>query len=526
MRKSKYHTMKKLMIILVLGSVFASGCNPDLLDTEPHNKYVQSNFWKSEAAANAYLTGAYAVLRYGGLYGGTATPLWEETATPNAYNYGNSDGWNAIAEGNQSATTNGIISARWGDCYGGIGRCNTFLANVDKVKMDDALKTRMKGEAHFLRALYYFNLENYWGDVPLILAPPDPATQDSLPRTPRTQVVQQILLDLDSAATVLPLSYGSADLGRATKGAALALKARVLLYEASPLLNTDHDKEKWGKAAAAANAVIEMKQYKLYPGYRDLFLPENENNKEVIFDVQFIYPDEGNSFDLIDRQYNSNAPLLGLAKAYEMDNGLPISDPVSGYDAANPYKDRDPRLYATIVYPGDTYMGTTVSDSRFAITGYGVEKYSIYTDAKPPAELADLKGGQSYTNYIVLRYADILLMYAEARNEYVGPDASVYDAINKVRARAGMPDIPMGLSQTDMRKAIHLERRIEFACEGYYYNDIRRWRTAEVVMNAPIYSWDGSEIEVRKFNPGRDYWWPIPQAQLDLNSHLKQNSGY
>jgi hypothetical protein len=171
-------------------------------------------------------------------------------------------------------------------------------------------------------------------------------------------------------------------------------------------------------------------------------------------------------------------------------------------------------------------MGTTVSDSRFAITGYGVEKYSIYTDAKPPAELADLKGGQSYTNYIVLRYADILLMYAEARNEYVGPDASVYDAINKVRARAGMPDIPMGLSQTDMRKAIHLERRIEFACEGYYYNDIRRWRTAEVVMNAPIYSWDGSEIEVRKFNPGRDYWWPIPQAQLDLNSHLKQNSGY
>lgn len=518
--------MKKIFFILLIGVVLASGCNTNLLNTEPHNKYVESNFWKSQEAANAYLTGAYAVLRYSGLYGGTATPLWEETASPNAYNYGNSDGWNAIAEGNQSASTGGIISSRWGHCYGGIGRCNTLLVNIDKVKMDERLKTRMKGEAHFLRALFYFNLENYWGSVPLILDPPNPVTQDSLPRTPRAEVVQQILKDLDSAAMVLPLSYGSSDLGRATKGAALALKAKVLLFEASPLLNANNDKNKWKVAADAAKAVMDMNEYKLYPDYRALFLPENENNEEVIFDVQFIYPDEGNSFDLINRQYNSNAPVLGLAQSYEMKNGLPITDPASGYDPSNPYKNRDPRLYATIVYPGDTYMGETVSSKRFAITGFGVEKYSIYTDAAPDPELADLKGGQSYTNYIVLRYADILLMYAEAQNEYNGPDASVYDAINKVRERAGMPDIPAGLSQSDMRARIHHERRIEFACEGYYYNDIRRWKTAEDVMNASIYTWDGSKIETRQFKADRDYWWPIPQNELDLNPKLEQNPKY
>ncbi len=517
--------MKKLFIILTLSGLFAAGCNTDLLDTAPHNKYVQSNFWKSQEAANAYLTGAYAVLRYSGLYGGTATPLWMETLTPNAYNDG-SDAWNVIASGNQSASTGGIIANRWAHCYAGIGRCNTFLANVNKVDMDEALESRMRGEAHFLRAIFYFNLQNYWGDVPLILDPPDPKTQSDLPRTPRAEVVQQILKDLDSAAMLLPLSYGAADLGRATKGAALALKARLLLFEASPLFNTENDKSKWKAAAEAAKAVMDMGQYALYPDYRALFLPENENNEEVIFDVQFIYPDEGNSFDLIDRQYNSNAPLLSLAQAYDMNNGLPITDQASGYDPENPYKNRDPRLYATIVFPGDKYMGQTVTEDRFAITGFGVEKYSIYTEEKPDPALADLKSGQSYTNYIVLRYADILMMYAEAQNEYSGPDASVYEAVNKVRERAGMPDLPAGLSQEDMRARIHHERRIEFACEGYYYNDIRRWKTAEKVMNAPIKAYDGSEIAVRSFNPDRDYWWPITQSQLDLNPNLEQNPGY
>lgn len=523
--------MKKYMFILFCASLgmAMNGCKKSLLDTSSNNFYVEGNFWNSEATANAGLNGCYAILTSAGLYGGEATPLWEETASPNAYNYSNSMGFNFIAEGKQMPSSSGIIQSRWHDCYAGIGRCNTYLFREGDVEMDEDLRKRMRGEAHFLRALYYFMIENYYGGVPLILDPPKKETQSDLPRTPREEVVKQILADLDSAAGALPIKYGSSDLGRATKGAALALKARVLLCEASPLFNTDNSKEKWVKAAAAASAVMALAPeagYDLFGSYRGLFLPANENNKEVIFDVQYIYPDLGTSFDLIGKQYNTNAPLLSLAEAYEMKSGLPITDPASGYNAAKPYDNRDPRLYATIVYPGDTFMGELVTPSRFAITGYGMKKYTIYDKEKPPAELNDLKGGQSETNYIVLRYADILLMYAEAQNEAVGPDATAYAAINKVRERAGMPDIPAGLNQADFKDAVHLERRIEFAGEGLYYNDIRRWKIADKALNTKIYTYNHESIETRSFNAARDYWWPIPQTQRDLNPALEQAPGY
>jgi hypothetical protein len=399
---------------------------------------------------------------------------------------------------------------------------------VDEVTMDDALKARMKGEAYFLRALYYFTLQNYYGAVPLILDPPDRATQADVKRTDRKDVIAKVLSDLDSAAAALPLKYSGGDLGRATKGAALALKARVLLWEASPLFAGANDPAKWQAAADAAQAVMNLAGtgYGLYADYRGLFLPQNENNKEVIFDVQFIYPDLGNSFDLIDKQYNTNAPLLDIANAYDMNNGLPITDPASGFDPAHPYVGRDPRLYQTIVFPGDTFMTVPVTPTRFAITGYGLKKYSIYDKGAPPAGKSDLKAGQSETNYIILRYADVLLMYAEAKNEAAGPDATVFTALNAVRERAGMPDISAGLTQDSLRTVIRHERRVEFAGEGMYYNDIRRWKTAEQVLGQAIYKYDGSKLETRKFDATRDYWWPIPQAERDLNPNLEQNDKY
>ncbi|SEA56294.1 Starch-binding associating with outer membrane [Arachidicoccus rhizosphaerae] len=518
-------------IILVLSSaiLLLGSCSKSLLDTSPDNKYVEGNFWESEAAVDAALTGCYAVLTYSGMYGGEATALWEETASPNAYNYSNSMGFNAIAEGTQEASSEGIIPTRYQNCYAGIGRCNSFLAHAGEVPLDADDYARMRGEVYFLRALYYFNLENYYGGIPLILDPPDVSTQAELPRTDRVEVVNQILKDLDSASSLLPFKYGSADQGRATKGAAMSLKARILLYEASPLLNTDNSKEKWQAAEDAAQAVIDAAPqagYGLFGNYRSLFLPENENNKEVIFDVQFIYPDLGNSFDLIGRQYNTNAPLLGLAEAYEMDNGLAINNPNSGYDAGDPYKNRDPRLYATIVFPGDTFMGVPVTNTRFSITGYGMKKYTVYDKETASSDVSDLKGGQSYTNFIVLRYADILMMYAEARNEVSGPDDKVLSALNQIRNRAGMPEITGTYTQDSMRNIIHLERRIEFAGEALYYNDIRRWKTAETELNQKIYTYNHSAIETRTFDPARDYWWPIPQVQKDLNPNLEQSAGY
>jgi len=520
---------KNIILLTAVAAMMLAGCSKSLLETSPDNKYVEGNFWKSEAAVNAALTGCYAVLTYSGLYGGDATALWEETASPNAYNYGNSMGFNAIAEGTQEASSSGIIPARYHDCYSGIGRCNSFFAHAGQVPMDPDIYDRMRGEVHFLRALFYFNLENYYGGVPLILDPPDVATQAALPRSPRAEVVTQILSDLDSAAALLPLKYSGTDIGRATKGAALALKARVLLYEASPLFNTDNSLQKWQAAQEAAQAVIDLAPaagYGLFDNYRALFLPENENNKEVIFDVQFIYPDLGTSFDLIGRQYNSNAPLLDLAQAYQMKNGRAIDDPHSGYDKAHPYDNRDPRLYATIVFPGDTFMGKLVTTSRFAITGFGMKKYTVYDKQAASSDVSDLKSGQSYTNFIILRYAGILMMYAEARNEATGPDAKVLAAINQVRARVAMPPLTGTYTKDSLRKLIRQERRIEFAGEALYYNDIRRWKTAEKQLNQKIYTYDHSPIETRTFDPARDYWWPIPQVQRDLNPNLEQAPGY
>jgi hypothetical protein len=223
--------MKNIAIITSLFVLLfaTAGCKKELLDTQPTNKYNEGNFWESEAAAQAALSGCYSTLTADGLFGGEATPLWEETATPNAYNYSNSMGFDLIAEGRQQSSNGGIIAQRWHDSYAGIGRCNTFLANVDRVEMSETTKTKMKGEAYFLRGLYYFMLENYYGGVPLILDPPNLETQADLPRTPREEVVAQIIKDLDSAALVLPLKNSKGNIGRATKCAAIALIARVLL---------------------------------------------------------------------------------------------------------------------------------------------------------------------------------------------------------------------------------------------------------------------------------------------------------
>lgn len=524
----KKDNMKNIAIITALIVVLAAGssCNKDLLETQPTDKYNEGNFWESEAAVEAALSGCYNPLTADGLFGGDATPLWEETATPNAYNYSNAMGFNLIAEGRQQSSNGGIIAQRWHDSYVGIGRCNSFLANVDRVEMSETTKTRMKGEARFLRGLYYFMLENYYGGVPLVLEKPNPDTQAGLPRTPREEVVAQIIKDLDSAALVLPeKKYTGGNVGRATKGAALALKARVLLYEASPLFNPSNDLSKWKTAADAAKAVMDLTEagYGLYDDYRGLFLPQNENNQEVIFDVQYIFPGLGTSFDLIGKQYNTNAPLLDLAQAYETKDGLPV-------DPADPYANRDPRLYGTIFFPGDTLMEVPVDEERFAVTGFGMKKYTIYDKGPAPAGQSDLKSGQSETNFIVLRYADILLMYAEALNEFAGPSPEVYTALNAVRQRPSvdMPAIDPATPRTkeELREIIRHERRIELAGEGLYYNDIRRWKTAEVVLNAPIYTYDGSQIEVRTFDPARDYFWPIPLTETDLNPALEQNPNY
>jgi uncharacterized protein YceK len=527
--------MKKIFFVFITGIVLA-GCSKDKLDTNPNDSYTEATYWTTEKNAMAALSGCYQALTFNGIYG-YATPLWEETATPNAYNYDNSAGFGLIASGTHNAanaTTGniiaGIIGSRWADCYKGIGRVNTLLARIDQVPMADGLKNRAKAEAKFLRALFYSLLEMYYGDAPLILDEPNLATQETLSRTPRAGVVQQVIKDLDEAAAVLPAKFTGGDLGRATKGAALALKARVLLFEASPLNNPNNEQSKWVTAAAAAKAVMDLPNtgYDLFSNYRSLFLPANENSVECVFDVQYTISTTGlgSSFDLIDRQYNTNAPLRSIIDAYDMKDGLsPAQSPL--YNPATPYVDRDPRMYQTIVYPGDTYIGkVTTATDPFKQTGYGVKKYSIY-DKDATTNLIN-QAGRSEINYMVIRYADVLLMYAEAQNEAVGADASVYSAVNRIRQRAGLVPhaIPAGKTKDEMREIIRHERRVELAFEGFYYTDIRRWKIAETAMQGAVYNSQNLQIVTRSFNKDRDYWWPVSQIQRDLNPNLDQTKNY
>jgi hypothetical protein len=203
-----------------------------------------------------------------------------------------------------------------------------------------------------------------------------------------------------------------------------------------------------------------------------------------------------------------------------MTDGLPI-DESPLYDPAEPYENRDSRLHQTVVIPGYMYRGGIVSDTKYFSTGYGFKKYTTYQDNVAEPSLL-----QSEINLIHLRYADVLLMYAEAQNEASGPDALVYGALNLIRSRANMPGIPAGLTQDQMREVIRNERRIELALEGLYFHDIRRWRTAEEKMNGNVLNSKEEVIQVRSFNPQRDYLWPIHEITIQENPALEQNPGY
>lgn len=482
------------------------------LDVEPTALYTESDFWATEADYEAALTSCYAALYDPALFGGDATPLFFETITPNAYNYNNSYGFSVIAGGTQTPSNSFIINGRWRACYGLVGRCNTFVDRIAGFRMEEPKKSRMIGEALFLRGLGYFLLATHYGAVPLILETPDEVKHASLPRTGSEKVVEQLLADLDSAYLKLPANYPASETGRATKWAARALQSRVYLYN-----------RRWAEAEQASDEVIREGGYALFPDYRGLFLAENENNKEVIFDIRFDVRSFCSSADLVLQLYNSSAPLLDLVRNYQMADGSDYTPSESLYEG------RDPRFYATIVYPGARFIGKEVENNTFSMTGYAFKKYTCYDSVARPLILSD---NRSDINYIYLRYADMLLTYAEARNERLAaPDQAVCDALNAVRQRPGV-DMPAygpagACSQAQMREFIRRERRIEFAGEGLYYFDILRWRTAEEVMNREIMRYDGVKIMRRYFDAAKSYLWPVPEREIRYNPNLLPNNpGY
>lgn len=516
--------VKLYLFVAVLSILGFTACKKDFFDLTPRDQLSPGSFWQTESDAKAALTGCYA-----SLWDVTEEVLpYLDVLTPNAYSEYPWEGWKDISSGNQTAQGPGGPAGVWQGAYRGIGRTNTFLANIDKPTMDDDLRTRMKSEALFLRAYYYFTLADHFGGVPLITDPPA-VEQATTPRNTKEEVITHILKDINDAAAALPTTVPSDENGRATQGAVLALKTRVLLYD-----------KKWTEAAAAAKSVMGLNVYQLFPSYRELFLPQNENNSEVIFDVQFTDPEYASAWDtyigIYDGAYtvgwSSIEPTTDFVDEYEMKDGTAWSAANPIADPTDKFNNRDPRLDQTIFRKGMQYNGKLypVDAQGYAgvFTGFSFKKYTVY-DQEPAAP--DVVGYfHSYINGIILRYADVLLMYAEAQNEAAGPDASVYEAINAVRARAEMPALPGGLSQAQMRDRIRHERRIEFVLEGLYYSDIIRWGIANEVLNRDIILNGAAKkgvVDARTFDPSKHNVWPIPQREIDFSQKaIEQNPNY
>jgi len=521
----------KYIVIALAGTWLLQGCAKDLLNTVPNDRISTEIFWKTDndatLAANAiYLDMAETADHFIGWDCMSDIVFTNPTGPVEA----------SIAQGTFNAL-NSRISGDWSTYYAGIRGANSFMTHVGEVQTTNpALISRLKGEVRAMRAYFYMRLVSLFGDVPLVTTEISLGESEKVTRTPAAKVWDFVAAELDTAATLLPAKQ--TDLGRVTKGAAMAIKARAMLYAG-----------RYPDAATAASQVMASNTYSLYPTYKTLFSYAAENNAEDILDIQFlpdVYPN--NIFQAFaPRSVNANSkwvPTKKIVDAYQMKNGLDITDPSSGFDPANPYLNRDPRLGYSVFVPGDvlpngktfnSLPNSTTGDavgSSFVVspTGFNIEKYVNKEDLSKPADCG--------INFILIRYAEVLLTYAEAMIEQNNLDASVYDAINKIRQRSdvNMPPITSGQTQDQLRAIVRHEREVEFAFESLRYFDIRRWKIAGTVMpgkvNGLTYK-DTNGVFQTVEVPGwtqtwddRNYLWPIPQKEIDLNKNLTQNTGW
>lgn len=579
--------MKKIFYILTiaLASFLSASCSEDLLDKKPLDQYSDADFWKDPNLAVTAINQLYKYMTPDDPYHN-----WE-SMTDNAINgvgtgtefsrvYAQK-GWTAAdANSNMrywSMDMGGMHTASWAGagstwilCYKEIRDCNNAIKNLSAVDNRSQRLDQLLGEALFMRAFLYHKLTSYFGGVIIVDAPLGINDDVNLPRNTYNECVDFMIEDLDYAISVLPKTWGASDKGRATAGAAKALKGRVELYA-----------ERWADAAATYASIINDagNPYALFPDFGAMFLQENENNSEVVMDVQFIYPEviyHGASQCLPPSQngWGAGNPTQDLVDKFLLLDGKRFDDPTSEYyNEKDPYANRDKRFYATVEYDQGVYFGKRLE------TGYGkdgkgnlVKGVDINTNTDFTQTSYYICKGINYdgplvysagdnvlakgTNVIVIRYAEVLLGYAEAKNEASGPDASVYAAVNQVRNRAGLPNLSEGLSKEQLRELIRDERRVELCFEHLYYFDCLRWRdlsrfeTPRIVDIEYTYDLnaDGSiktdettrkvvldrkftyplHRETRVFNLDKDFGWffPIPQTEIDKNPNIIQNGAF
>ena len=567
------------LIVFLLLPLFS--CNDDFLETSPRNFISDDAVWSSGVATKMFITEVYNASLTGPLYSYAAVnnQQFDNMYTDDAgWNY--RDSWNTF-----NFTASNPPFQRWTNCYNNIRKANL---GIEKIMESDVLseseKNRYLGDLHFLRGLLYFELFRFYGGVPIITIALNRHEDDIFySRNTAEETLNFITDEFQAAADLLPLHVDPTDYGRATQGAALGMKAVASLHGAGTV-----DPKYYVDAAETASIFITGElsgRYQLYgegetdplkkrEAFQNLFLEPYEGNEEVIFDVQYEgilrghngyqtiaapgYPGVNQAFG-----WGNSAPSQNLVDQFEMKDGSAF-DWNNPEHAADPYANRDERLYGTVLYHGVFWKGDTLSlsSNRFdngeevtnnlpnglnstkkesTKSGYYIRKHQWeeVICGSQNRILGEKDGG----NFIVLRYAEILLIYAEAKNEVSGPDASVYDAINLIRRRAGQPDLTSGLGKDQMREKIRHERRIELALECKRYFDIIRWNIGDEVLNQPLMGMNAryvkddvtGEISItytpykivdKVFSAPKNNLQPIPQDAIDQNPSLTQNPGW
>lgn len=481
--------MKKLLIIpiLIILIIFSS-CTKEL-ELTPHQIYYD-NFYQTEEDAINAVNAVYDVLGTVNQYSNTlwliqdissddciARPTLDD---PNMHQFTTYD----------IQPSNNYLAGIWQSSYLGISRANVVLAKVPFIAMDSTIRERIVGEAKFLRGLFYFNLVRLFGEVPLITVPVSASLTDEeiyLSKSSVSTLYVQIIKDLTEAAENLPPKYTNTnDRGRATSGAARGLLAKVYL--------TSND---WTNASLTAARVIESKQYSLHADYASNFKEINKNGKESVFEVQFYKKATAENSQMV---ISGLPSIQGLFSA-GTETMLPTSDLLNSFET------------------GDYRKEVTFFDSYWTYTFEPhIWKYWDQDAYKPAATT------QSGADFFVMRYSEVLLIYAEALNEVnSGPNAEAYEAVNTVRSRARngvsdvLPDLT-GLDYDGFKQAVMNERRHEFVSEGHRWFDLVR--TGKLIENVKRAKGDLAHPE--PFH----YVFPIPQRELDINRNLKQNNGY
>ncbi len=516
--------MKKILITVTIAVIIAVGCKNDL-DIPNPNAPTTQNFWKTANDAQLGINAIYSTFHREGL------SRWLHFMTIIRSDEGYSTSPNPAIVNNYDVFqitdyNDYLITSVWQDDYIGINRANQVLDNLPNINMDATLKQQLTAEAKFLRGFFYYNLATLYGNVPILLHSSKPT--DYPPTSSQDSVFRQAEADFTDAAASLPVTYDAGNVGRATKGAAYAMLGKAYMQQ-----------REYDKAQQALHWLVEDQGntiYSLVPDYRSNFIESSENNAESVFEFQFaLNPNDTHDDDTQpgsdNLNYGTSIPPFFAPRPIGFTDGQARRWPVWEFLKEKTVSgDRDPRLAATYLYDSTDERGpdyTIVYGRTFSSLGYSSDPtavpntHDVYLRKMLDDATMDGEVFHSGNNYRYIRYADVLLLYAEALNAQ-SQTAQAYTYVDMVRQRAGLQPLSVampGLDQQQFLEQLKHERITELSGEGHRWEDLARWGD----LGPQLASRDAG---FANFVPGKSEFLPIPQFELDVNPNLKQNPGY